>query len=155
MISCLSGMPGFSLDSLSCFVHSPLRVSSWQSTPVISWCLTPEAWASAPVSTHCGGHANSTSAGKFWSAMISMLNSLCFAFWAPVAMLPSEVVKLPRVPSCEGVFECAEIFLLHTSLPEAQVPSWLICLFLLPHSVEISLSFWKSEIFCQNSVGVL
>ena len=48
------------------------------------------------------------------------------------------------------------LFLLHSSLPEVQIPipsplSFIVLVsFALLHSVEISLPFWKSGIFCQH-----
>ena len=53
-----------------------------------------------------------------------------------------------------------ELFFLHSSLPDAQVLSqypYLICLIssALACYVETSLPFWKSEVLCQPSVGVL
>ena len=40
-------------------------------------------------------------AGKCWLALIPVVNSVCLAFQAPVAALPSEVPKLPPVPTRE------------------------------------------------------
>ena len=40
--------------------------------------------------------ANSFSAGKGWSEMISVVMSLYFAFWEPVTVFPYEGTKLPH-----------------------------------------------------------
>ena len=76
--------------------------------------------------------------------------------------LPSEVSKLPPVPTNERVSEGAENF------PPSRLPPWvagacpkIFCLFslrlsfALPSSKEIDLLFWKSVVFCQFSVDVM
>ena len=67
----------------------------------------------------------------------------------------------PPSPPVKGLPSVWKPFLLHDSLPEVQVLSlfFSLCFFLfsfaLPSYVEIFLPFWKSEVFCQRSVGVL
>ena len=67
----------------------------------------------------------------------------------PSSQIPLPVRSLPKV---------REHFLLHISLPVAQVLSWFL-LFIFPFVllgyVEPFLPFWKAEVFCWCSVAVL
>ena len=73
--------------------------------------------------------------------MISVVISLCFAFWAPVAVFPSEVLKLLPVLIHERVSESVQrLFFIHNSLPRAQIPipkSFVSFIFMF-----YSTSFW-------------
>ena len=117
MISCLSGRPSFfSLDSLVCVVLAPsehLHSNQPQSSP---WDPTSEAWASAHRPQLLGRSANCFSGRKCWSGMISVVDSLCFAFWAPVAAFPLEILELPSLPE-KGFLSVQKLFLL-------PLPSW-------------------------------
>ena len=98
-------------------------------------------------------------AGKWWLVLISVLNSLQFAFYVYSALF-SEILKLlTAVLACEGDSKCAEIS------PASQLPPlgtgpilfplslfiYLFFLIFLLLYVEISLPFWKFEVFCQCS----
>ena len=107
-----------------------------------------------PAPTYRGGHANTEAAGKCTLATISVMNSVHFAsIQTSVALFLSEIPKLSSVSTCEGVSECVETF------PPSQLSSrdtgafQILCFFFLisfalPHSMEISLPFWKSGVFC-------
>ena len=151
-ISCLSGksrlFPG--LPQL-CSTRL-LRLSSWQSTQVLSLGLTSEAWASA-LSPQCHGrHADKRlrlSAGHHWS-LFWILSGLCIH--APVALLSLGFHNFPLCLSMRWFLSVQKVFL-HVSLPEVQVPSRFLCLFFLISFallcyVTIILPFWKSEVSC-------
>ena len=147
-ISRLSDWPRLfpGLPQLCC--TSPSRVSSQQSTQPSPWGLPlkPQRQPSAP--TRCGGHANKCPTGEFWSALISVMNSLHFVFHALAATLPSEVPEDCSVPACKGVSQCAEI-----SFLTLQASSRSLCpifsFFLWPYpilwrSASLFWSLWSS-----------
>lgn len=77
--------------------------------------------------------ANSFSAGKGWLEMISVVMSLCFAFWEPVAVFPSEGTELPRLTPntiCEGVSKHVETFPSSWHSLKWGSPSQDLCLFI-------------------------
>ena len=77
--------------------------------------------------------ANSFSAGKGWSEVIFVVMSLCFAFWEPVAVFPSEGTELPcpvPIAACEGVSKHVETFLSSWLSSKWGSPSQDLCLFI-------------------------
>ena len=144
-LASLTGL-GFSLDSLSCAVLVPeeyFHNSQPQSCP---WGLTPKAWASEP-SPYLPLQA--CEPFLIWKVLLS--RNLChefslFCLMSTCCTAPLWGSKALPAPTCEEVSDCVEIFLLHNSLPEAQVPSWLLCLFiflfLLPYPV-----MWRLDCF--------
>ena len=111
MTSCLSSKPSlFPGLPQVCYVSTP-RLSSQQSIPIISLgsdlqglCLStqpPPPWQACRQMSHTEG---------CWLAPTSMQNFLCFALHMPVASLSSEALKLPPVPTSEGISFCAKIF---------------------------------------------
>lgn len=77
---------------------------------------------SAKVSGSAVGMQTSVSGWKCWMALM-VLDSLCFAFCAPVAPHLFEISKLLPAPACEGVSTCAETF------TPSQLPSQFLSLF--------------------------
>lgn len=137
----------------------PLRLSSWQSTPVLSLesLNLSTQWPPNP-SGHADKHFRLGSAGRHWSVCRSISNS-------PSTHLllhsPLRFWSAHPCPHPWDVYECAETFL-PSELPPWGTGSFLIALslplsffplYLLPYP--ISLTFWKSEVFWQHSVGVL
>ena len=134
-----------------------------QPTPVLS--LGSDHWSRSLSSQplHPGGWADKTfrlvSTGWHLS---SVRESLRFALCTPVAALSSVAPKLPPDPPLslpvKGLPSVWKLFLLHSSLPEVQVPSLFFCLcfffFFCPTQVRGDfLAFGKSVVFCQCSVG--
>ena len=87
-------------------------------------------------------------------------SSLCIFLWAPTFAWLSEVPQLPLGPSCEGIPQCVETFPSSRLPPSlgAQAPvlkfsfslslSLLMSLsFILPHSRDLSLPLWRSQVF--------
>ena len=163
MISCLSGRPRpfRGLPQLCC--TSPLRVYSWQSTLVFSLGFNPR----------CLSHRTQLPLTAVGVQIISQLWSagwnwflwwiLHFALWAPVTVFPSEIPSSASLfsPVREFLSE-QKCFLLHSSLPEVQVPVpnplfffFFLIFFAILHTVEISLPFGKSGSFCQHLEDVL
>ena len=152
MSSCLLAGPGFSLDSLSCVILDTseyLLGSELWSSP---WCLTPKAWTCSP-SPHLLWWTHKPFLDrKFYSATISVVNSLHFAFQVHVAAFPSEILKLP-LPPMRFFSNVWDLFFLHDPLLRVQItiPKSFVCLFFplssaLPHSEEFGLPFWKFSI---------
>ena len=86
-----------------------------------------------PGPTHPKMCANSFSAGKGWSEMISVVMSLYFAFWEPVAVFPYEGTKLPHpapITACEGVSKHVETFPSSRLSSKWGSPSQDLCLFI-------------------------
>ena len=92
MIFCLSDRPRLFPGLLQVCHISPLRVSSRQSTPVLFLMSDPQRMS---LSSKPPLAASGFMAGKCHSQIISVMNSLQFAFRAPVAMISSEIPKLP------------------------------------------------------------
>lgn len=154
MISCSLAGSGFSLDSFSCVKLAP-RKSSWQSTPsplpeVQPLCLSLST-QSLFAMDRLANSISAESAGQQQS------------LWWIISILPSEPLLLyspqrfhsPLSPSIRGFPSVRKSLLLHGALSEAQVlvPNsfglYFSIYFALLHSVEISLPFWKSGVFCQ------
>ena len=162
MILCFSGRPNLfpGLPQLCC--TSPLRVSSWQSTPLTPAVGTPKFETQHPAPTCCR-HASCILAGKCSLAVISVVNSLHFVFQAPVVMFSDDVLKLlPNVPSQDKMSKCLEIFpfswLGHRSLSQNPLSPFFFFFNLYLFSTSFWgdwLAFWKSGIFCKGSEGVL
>ena len=163
-----SAVPDFFPDSLpaSCGTLAPFRLCS-HSQPQSSPCdLTSKARAPAP-SLHPPRRVSrqASRAGECCSAPIlcAGISALCPLHPYFCALLRgSEASPLPPPsPPVKGLPSVWKVFLLHSSLPELQVPSILFCLcfffFLLPYPGTWGsfLPFGKSEVFCQHSVGVL
>ena len=167
-----SAAPDFFSDSLpaSCGALAPFRLCSC-SRPLFSpWDLTSKALASAP-RPHPPWQVSrqAPQAGKHWSALtlyagISPLCSLhhcCCAF-----LYGSKAFSLthPPSPPVKGLPSVWKLFLLHSSLPEVQVPSLFFCLcfffFFYPTLVHGEfLAFWEVwgllPAFSRCSVGVV
>ena len=154
-------------DSLpaSCGALAPFRLCSCSQPQSSPWDLTSEARASAP-SPHLPQRVSrqASQAGECWLAPILCVGISPFALCTPVAALSSMAPKLPPrqppSPPVKGLPSVWKLFLLHSSIPEVQVPSLFFCLcfffFFCPTLVRGEfLVFWKSEVFCQCSVGVL
>lgn len=113
--------------------------------------LKPEPQLPAP--THQWGHANSFSAGKCLSATISAVNSLHFCLPSTCFSIPLRFWSFLLSSPMRGFPSVWKLFLLHVSLFEPLVSIsnplslYFPISFALPHSVEISLLFWKSEVF--------
>ena len=156
----LAGL-GFSLDFLSCVILAPSEYLHSSQPKSFTWSLTPKAWTLAP-----SPHLPQQVCKQPLSLQVLVGNDLrseFSPFWLPgiycsIQLWGSEA--LCPVPAREWVSDYVETF------PPSQLPPWdaglcpksfyfffLISL-TLPHSVEISLHFWKSGIFCQHS-GVL
>ena len=153
--------PGFSLDSLSCVILAPSEYLHSSQPKSFTWSLTPKAWTLAP-----SPRLPQQVCKQPLSLQVLVDNDLCselspFCLPSTYCCLRLWGSEAPHpVPACEGVSECVETF------PPSQLPPWDAGLcpksfyffpllpFTLPHSVEISLCFWKSWIFCQRS-GVL
>ena len=149
----------------SCGALAPFRLCSRRQPQSSLWDLTSEARASVS-SPHPPQRVSrqASQADVCWLAPSSVWESLRFALCTPVAVLSSVALKLPprHPPSLvKGLPSVWKLFLLHSSLPEVQVPSLFFCVFFflfsfaLPRYVWIFLPFWKSVVFCQCSVGVL
>lgn len=83
-------------------------------------------------------------------------NSLCFVLHALVAVLLSEVLYLPPVPAPEEVSKYIETFLPSQLPPQGvRLSLYFLTAFSLLLYMEFSLPFWKSDVFCQLSAGVL
>lgn len=143
---------------------NPLRVSSWRQPQSSPWPLISEAWASVPnpyLPQSVCKHASQ--AGKCWLLLISVVNSLCFAFHSPVAVLHFEVSKGPLSTSLRVFPSVWKLFLLDSSLQRNRslLNSSVLffpCVFALPHYVEINMPFWKSGLsptFSRCSVGAV
>ena len=158
-ISWLSDWPRLfpGLPQLCC--TSPSRVSSSPPQPS-PWGLPLKPEPQPPAPTRCSGHANKCPTGEFWSALISVMNSLHFVFHALAATLPSEVPEDLSVPACKGVSQCVETSLSHllpyiASLIPFPLSHFFLFSLALPHFMEISFPFLKPMVFLQHSIDVL
>lgn len=119
----------------------PIRISSCQSPLSSPWgpYPLPRAWISTPSPTLCSrwGPMSHFLTGKCCSAMISMVNTLHFTFQTPNAAFPSEDLRLPLCPACEGVSDEVETF----------IPSQLPPLSTDPHPEILCLSLSLFLIF--------
>ena len=154
---------GFSWIPQLCYT-GPLRLSSWQSTPFFSLesLNLSTQWPQTPVGMQASISGWGVLVGIDLCAEISPIclphTCCCTLLWG------SEVPT--RSPHPWDIYKCAETFLPSELLP------WGTGSFVIPlspslshffpiipvalsHYVEISLMFWKSEVFCQHSVGVL
>lgn len=126
--ACLGG-PSISLDRSAVSSEYFTAVNAGPLSGVQSWKPEPQH----PGPTCPKRCANSFSAGKGWSEMISVVMSLCFAFWEPVAVFPSEGTELPRLTpntTCEGVSKHVETFPSSWHSLKWGSPSQDICLFI-------------------------
>lgn len=112
------------------------------------------------------GNVNRFLAGKCFSLKISVMNSLCFPFLAPVAEFPSEFLQFPTPyphPDCEVIAKMWKVFLLQDSLPRAQAPILkslsLFYLFLLAYLIlsrltcvfgKLEFSVCIQQVFCES-----
>ena len=145
--------PEFFPDSLpaSCGALAPFRLSSRSQPQSSHWGLTSEARASAPSPRPPWRVSRQASqAGECWSALIpcAEISPLCPLHLCCCALLcGSEAAPLPS-PPVRGLPSVWKLFLLHSSLPEVQVPSLFFCLcfffFFCPNQVrEEFLAFWE------------
>ena len=86
-----------------------------------------------------------------------MQESLHLALCTPVAVLSSVALKLPpchpQSLPVKGLPSVWKVFLLHSSLPEVQVPSLFFCLcFLLPYPGTWGVSCLLGSLTCSASV---
>ena len=93
-ISCLSDKPRL-FPGFPQLCSSSLRVFSWQPTFDLSLESDPHSVNLSTKAPLVVGNVNRFLAGKCFSLKISVMNSLCFPFLAPVAEFPSEVLQLP------------------------------------------------------------
>ena len=165
--------PEFFPDYLpaSCGTLAPFRLSSCSQCQSSPWGLTSEAWASAPIHHPPQWVSRQASqVGECWSALIlcAGISPLCSLQPCCCALLcGSEAFPLPspRSPPVKGLPSVWELFLLHSSLPEVQVPSLFFCLcffffFLLPYPCMWGvLAFWEVwgllPVCSRYSVGVV
>ena len=161
-------VPDIFPDSLpaSCGALAPFRLCSHSQPQSSPWGLTSEAQASAPSPQPPQWVSRQTSqARECWSAPIFCvgISPLCPPHPCCCALLRGSEASPPThslSPPAKGLPSAWKLFLLHSSLPEVQVPSLFFCLFFpfsfaLPRYVGSFLPFGKSEVFCQHSVGVL
>ena len=170
VVSCLLGRSRLFLDSLpaSCGAVAPIRLCSRSQPQSSPWDLTSKAQASTP-SPHPPHRVSRqvSWASECWLAPILCvgISLLCPLHPCCCALLcGSEASPRPRhppSPPVKGFLSVWKLFLLHSSLPEVQVPSLFFCpcffffLFPYPGTCRSFLPFGKSEVFCQHSVGVL
>ena len=150
----------------SCGTLAPFSLCSCSQPQSSPWDLTSEARASAPIAHPSRLVSRQGSyAGECWSAPIlcAGLSPLCPLHPCCCTLLRGSEAcpPPPRSLPVKGLPSVWKLFLLHSSLPEVQVPSLFFCLcfsfFLLPYPGTWGsfLPFGKSEVFCQRSVGVL
>jgi len=125
--SCLSDSPRlFFLDSLSCLVLTSseyLPSSQFLYSDTWNLSLSPQPHSPRQVCRQA------SQVEKCWLAPIFVLNFLCFAFHAPIVVLPSEVSKFLFLPTHKGVSNWWKIFPPSSSLLKVlQVPSQFLCL---------------------------
>ena len=117
--------PDFFLDSLlaNCGTLAPFRLSS-RSQPQSSWGLTSEAQASAP-SPHPPQWVSrqASQAGECWLAPILCvgISPLCPLHPCCCTLLCGSEASPSLSPQVKGLPSMWKLFLLHRSLPEAQV----------------------------------
>ena len=142
---CLSDRPRlFFLDSLSCLVltsseylpsSQPLYSDTWNLS------LSPQPHSPRQV------FRQASQVEKCWLAPISILNFLCFAFHAPIVVLPSDVSKFLFLPTHKGVSDWWKLF------PPSQLPPqgaagpipiplspFFLIYFVLPHYMKTAAS---------------
>ena len=112
---------------------APFRLCSHSQPQSSPWDLTSEAGASAP-SPHLPWWVSrqASQAGECWSALIHCagISPLCPQHLCCCALLrgsevsPAHPLSLP----VKGLPSAWKLFLLHSSLPEVQVPSLFFCL---------------------------
>ena len=137
--------PDFFPDSLpaSCGALAPFRLCSRHQPQSSPWDLTSEAGASAPSPRPPQRVSRQASwAGECWSAPIlcAGISPLCPPHpYCCTLLRGSEAPPLRHLQSlpAKGLPSVWKLFLLHSSLPEVQVPSLFFCLcfffFLLPY----------------------
>ena len=150
------------MNSLSCVVLTPseyLYGCQHQSSPLGP---TPKAWEFSSHSLWICVCAWNLSAGKCCLASIFVVNFLFCSSSTCCCIPPLMFWSSPSLTQpVKGFLSVQKLFLLHDSLPRALVPvpksfvSFLSLSFALSHSEEISLLFWKFEVFCQCSVCFL
>ena len=148
--------PDFFLDSLpaSCGTLAPFRLCSRNQPQSSPWGLTSKARVSAPrphPPRRVSRQASRT--GECWSVLIlcAGISLLCPLHPCCCALLHgSEVFPLrhPQSPPVKGLPSVWKLFLLHSSLPEGQVPSLFFCLcfffFFCPTQLHGKfLAFWE------------
>ena len=109
----------------SCAAPAPFKLSSHSQPQSSPWGLTSKAWASAP-STHPPRQESRqlSQVGECWSAPILLCRNLSTLLSAPL-LLRSPLWHLkfsPLYPPVRGLPSVWKLFLLHSSLSEAQVP---------------------------------
>ena len=167
MVPCLSDGPRFLPRHPQLWFTSPLRLSSCSQPQSSPWGLISEAWASAP-SPHSPQRTSRqvSQAGECWSAPILFVgfSVLCPPHPHCCTLLCGS--KAPPFPASEEASfpSVWKLFLLHSYLPDAQVPSLFFCLyfffFLLPYLVHGEfLVFWEVwgllPAFSRCSVGAV
>ena len=144
MVSCLLGssrfFPRLSPGYLWC--TNPFRLCSRSQPQSSPWDLSSETQASAP-RLHPSRRVSrqASRAGECWSALILCvrISPLCPLHPCCCAVLRGSEASPRHPPSLpvKGLPSVWKLFLLHSSLPEVQVPSLFFCLcfsfFLLPY----------------------
>ena len=174
MVSCLLGSsrPFPRLPPGSPWCTSPLQAVFTPPTPVLSLGSDQSPSLSSQPRPPQRVSRQASRAGECCSApsLRAGISPLCPPHPCGCALLRgSEAPPLchPQSPPMKGLPSVWKPFLLHSSLPEVQVPSLFFCLcflfFLLPYPGTWGVSCLlgslrssaKSEVFCQHSVGVL
>ena len=149
------GCPVFSFSSPNCVVLDPSEYpysSQYQSS--LSWGQN----LSLSLSTLAPPSAAGTGT---WAALWLLSAVQRWSLWWILSFLPSEHPLLYFPPPCPwGGSKCTETFPPSWHLPRMQVPILKFPLFfyslsfVLPHSKEIGLPFWKSGFSLQRAEGV-
>ena len=145
MVSCLLGRYRYFPGPLpaSCGTPAPFRLCSCSQPQSSPWSLTSEARASVP-SPHPPRRVSRQAswAGECWSAPIfcAGISPLCPLHPCCCTLLRGSEASphhLPPFSPVKGLPSVWKLFLLHSSLPEVQIPSLFFCLcfsfFLLPY----------------------
>lgn len=133
MISCFCGRPRLFPWLPQLCSTSPLRLSSWQATPVLSlgsdlWNLSP---GTKPPPALCAWRLKLVGTGQHWPLCRVLSLFLC----TPVAVLISEAPNLSYVPAHEGFQVCRNFssFIVPSQRHRSHLDPLSLFLFLLPY----------------------
>ena len=131
MVSCLSGRSRRFPDSLpaNCGALAPFRLSSHSQPQSSPWGLSYEAQASAP-SPHAPWWVSrqASQPSECWSALILCVGVSTLPSTPLLLHYPLRLRSSPSSPTVRGLASVWKLFLLHSSLPEVQIPSQFLCL---------------------------